>query len=95
VIVDFVTGGESAHVGDAYRVEARIVVWEAEEVMKLPVGALSAVAARGRSLRRGRDGRSSPALKLATAMDGRPRSSVDWPRGQRRFMPATGRGQGE
>ncbi len=41
VIVDFVTPAERRRaLGDAYRVEARIVVWEADAVLKVPVGAL-------------------------------------------------------
>jgi HlyD family secretion protein len=41
VIVDFVTPPDQRRaLGDAYRVEARIVVWEAERVLKVPVGAL-------------------------------------------------------
>ncbi len=41
VIVDFTTpAGARAALGDAYRVEARIVVWEAERVLRVPVGAL-------------------------------------------------------
>ena len=41
VIVDFVTPAERRRaLGDAYRVEARIVVWEADDVLKVPVGAL-------------------------------------------------------
>lgn len=41
VIVDFVSPpGARRTLGDAYRVEARIVIWEAENVLKLPVGAL-------------------------------------------------------
>ena len=41
VIADFLTPPEDRRaLGDAYRVEARIVVWEAEQVLKLPVGAL-------------------------------------------------------
>lgn len=41
VIIDFVTPAERRRaLGDAYRVEARIVVWEADEVLKVPVGAL-------------------------------------------------------
>ena len=41
VLADF-TGPPEARrtVGDAFRVEARIVVWEAPEVLKVPVGAL-------------------------------------------------------
>jgi HlyD family secretion protein len=41
VIVDFVTPpAERRTLGDAYRVEARIVVWESDRVLKAPVGAL-------------------------------------------------------
>lgn len=41
VIVDFVTPRERRRpLGDAYRVEARIVTWEGNDVLKLPVGAL-------------------------------------------------------
>jgi HlyD family secretion protein len=41
VVVDFVTPYEQRkNLGDNFRVEARIVVWEAENVLKLPVGAL-------------------------------------------------------
>ena len=41
VIADFVRPPEGRRtLGDAYRVEARIVVWDAERVLKLPVGAL-------------------------------------------------------
>ena len=41
VIADFVTSpAERRTLGDAYRVEARIVIWEAENVLKVPVGAL-------------------------------------------------------
>ena len=55
VVADFVTPFEQRReLGDAYRVEARIVVWEENSVLKLPVGALfrhagkwSVFAARG------------------------------------------------
>jgi HlyD family secretion protein len=41
VIVDFTEPFEKrAALGDAYRVEARIVIWESGEVLKVPVGAL-------------------------------------------------------
>jgi HlyD family secretion protein len=41
VIVDFVTPADLRRtLGDAYRVEARIVVWETDDVLKVPVGAL-------------------------------------------------------
>ena len=41
VIADFVTPPEQRRtLGDAYRVEARIVVWESGSVLKVPVGAL-------------------------------------------------------
>jgi HlyD family secretion protein len=41
VIADLVTPArDRGALGDAYRVEARIVVWEGTDVLKLPVGAL-------------------------------------------------------
>ena len=41
VIVDFVDPPEKrSNLGDAYRVEARIVVWESADVLKVPAGAL-------------------------------------------------------
>lgn len=41
VIADFVAPSETrGALGDAYRVEARIVVWSADDVVKVPVGAL-------------------------------------------------------
>ena len=41
VLADFVSSqAEWQNLGDAYRVEARIVIWEAEDVLKAPVGAL-------------------------------------------------------
>jgi HlyD family secretion protein len=41
IIADFTTPlDERRTLGDAYRVEARIVVWKADDVLKLPVGAL-------------------------------------------------------
>lgn len=41
IIADFVTPrAKREALGDAYRVEARIVVWESDRVLKLPVGAL-------------------------------------------------------
>jgi HlyD family secretion protein len=41
VIADFTTPpAQRRALGDAYRVEARIVVWEADDVLKVPVGAL-------------------------------------------------------
>lgn len=41
VIIDFTTPAQRRiALGDAYRVEARIVVWEADNVLKVPVGAL-------------------------------------------------------
>jgi HlyD family secretion protein len=41
VIVDFVDPPERRpNLGDAYRVEARIVVWESADVLKVPAGAL-------------------------------------------------------
>lgn len=41
VIADFVDPSESQDaLGDGYRVEARIVIWESEDVLKVPVSAL-------------------------------------------------------
>ncbi len=41
VIIDFTDPPEKyARLGDAYRVEARIVIWSAEDVLKVPAGAL-------------------------------------------------------
>lgn len=69
VLVDFLDPpGKRPPLGDAYRVEARIVVWEADDVLKVPAGALFRhegkwavfVAADGRAeLRHVRAGRSN------------------------------------
>jgi HlyD family secretion protein len=69
VVVDFVTPYEQRrNLGDNFRVEARIVVWEADPVLKVPAGALfrrgqnwaAFVLAKGRAeLRRVTVGRSS------------------------------------
>jgi len=69
VVVDFVTPYEQRrNLGDNFRVEARIVVWESDNSLKVPVGALfrhgqnwaSFVRANGRAdLRRVEVGRSS------------------------------------
>ena len=41
VILDFADPGEAcARLGDAYRVEARVVLWEAPDVLKVPTSAL-------------------------------------------------------
>jgi HlyD family secretion protein len=40
VIVDFADELEPAQLGDAYRVEVRIVTWQEDSVLKVPVGAL-------------------------------------------------------
>ena len=41
IVADFVDPPEKrATLGDAYRVEARIVVWESDAVLKVPAGAL-------------------------------------------------------
>jgi HlyD family secretion protein len=41
VLIDLVEPREKwERLGDAYRVEARIVVWEGEHVLKVPAGAL-------------------------------------------------------
>jgi HlyD family secretion protein len=69
VVVDFVTPYEQRrNLGDNFRVEARIVVWEADQALKVPAGALfrrgqnwaAFVLAGGRAeLRRVQVGRSS------------------------------------
>ena len=40
VIIDFADEGESARLGDGYRVEVRIVIWRDPAVLKVPVGSL-------------------------------------------------------
>jgi HlyD family secretion protein len=41
VVIDFVDPGDAARaLGDSYRVEVRIVVWEESDVLKVPVGSL-------------------------------------------------------
>ena len=40
VVVDFADEVEPAQLGDAYRVEVRIITWREESVLKVPVGAL-------------------------------------------------------
>lgn len=40
VIIDFDASAESASLGDGYRVDARIVIWEGQNILKVPVGAL-------------------------------------------------------
>ena len=69
VVVDLITPyAQRTNLGDNFRVEARIVVWESDQVLKVPVGALfrlgrdwaTFVRANGRAeLRRVQVGRSS------------------------------------
>ena len=40
VVIDFTTPAEAARLGDGYRVEVRIVLWQEKDVLKVPVGAL-------------------------------------------------------
>jgi HlyD family secretion protein len=40
VIIDFADEGESARIGDGYRVEVRIVIWRDPAALKVPVGSL-------------------------------------------------------
>jgi HlyD family secretion protein len=40
VVIDFADEGESARIGDGYRVEVRIVVWRDTAALKVPVGSL-------------------------------------------------------
>lgn len=58
VIADFITPfDQRRQLGDAYRVEARIVTWEERSVLKLPVGALFRNAGKW-SVFAARDGRA-------------------------------------
>ena len=72
VVLDFVDAAEACAVlGDAYRVEARIVLWEAPEVVKVPTGALLRDGARWAVYvaRDGRARRTLVALGHRTAHD--------------------------
>jgi HlyD family secretion protein len=40
VVIDFTNLAEASRLGDGYRVEVRIVLWKANDVLKVPVGAL-------------------------------------------------------
>jgi HlyD family secretion protein len=40
VIVDLTDPAAAARLGDGYRVEVRIVLWQEDDVLKVPVGAL-------------------------------------------------------
>ncbi|HEU4690139.1 MAG TPA: efflux RND transporter periplasmic adaptor subunit [Vicinamibacterales bacterium] len=40
VVIDFTNPAEAARLGDGYRVEVRIVLWQEDDVLKVPVGAL-------------------------------------------------------
>jgi HlyD family secretion protein len=40
VVIDFTNPTEAARLGDGYRVEVRIVLWQEKDVLKVPVGAL-------------------------------------------------------
>jgi HlyD family secretion protein len=40
VIIDFDRSADLSTLGDGYRVEASVVVWQADDVLKLPIGAL-------------------------------------------------------
>jgi HlyD family secretion protein len=40
VIIDFTNPADAARLGDGYRVEVRIVLWKADDVLKVPVGAM-------------------------------------------------------
>ena len=59
VIADFTDPPDKRkQLGDAYRVEARIVVWEAKDVVKVPAGALFRAPGSGWSVFAVRDGRA-------------------------------------
>jgi HlyD family secretion protein len=58
VIADFTDPPQKrAKLGDEYRIEARIVVWEAADVMKVPAGALFRAPGGGWAVFAVRDGR--------------------------------------
>jgi HlyD family secretion protein len=40
VVVDFTDPAEAARLGDGYRVEVRVVLWQEKDVVKVPVGSL-------------------------------------------------------
>jgi HlyD family secretion protein len=40
VVIDFANHAEAVRLGDGYRVEVRIVLWQESDVLKVPVGAL-------------------------------------------------------
>jgi HlyD family secretion protein len=40
VLIDFVEPAEAAPLGDGYRVEVRVVLWEEVDVLRVPVGSL-------------------------------------------------------
>jgi HlyD family secretion protein len=40
VVVDFTDSKEAARLGDGYRVEVRVVLWQEKDVVKVPVGSL-------------------------------------------------------
>jgi HlyD family secretion protein len=40
VVIDFVEGGAAQALGDGYRVEIRITVWDKPDVLKIPLGSL-------------------------------------------------------
>jgi HlyD family secretion protein len=40
VLIDFVEPAEAAPLGDGYRVEVRVVLWEEADVLRVPVGSL-------------------------------------------------------
>jgi HlyD family secretion protein len=40
VVVDFTDPSEAARLGDGYRVEVRVVLWQEKDVVKVPVGSL-------------------------------------------------------
>ena len=40
VVIDLTSPSEAARLGDGYRVEVRIVLWQEQDVLRVPVGAL-------------------------------------------------------
>ena len=62
--------GASGALGDGYRVEASIIVWEGKDVLKVPGSALFRRGRRGRSSRRGRAGARAGREGRAPKRDG-------------------------
>ena len=81
VIVDFDDPAEAwKALGDGYRVEVRIVVWEGADVLKVPTSASSARATPGRSSPWSAAAPVCARSRWGAATASRPRSSPAWRR---------------